>query len=421
MSWSAWIAFVLLFVAGACAGQPFPMRYRADLSPSGETLVLQGAGWRFETDAITGAGWTTVYTADFDRDGQQDFLIASHSPGNGNCGSATDVTVLLFDAVRRPSVWSFTTYIPSSKLFPNASFPFQPIWAMKLNGRALFLPTDCSGAVVGAFAPHNGRMESRQGMELAPYARWTGPLWWAKEEASVPSSRVTGSANRIALSGNTLEVEIGRKWVAGQPRVTVVDSARSRTIRVGTSWNVLLEALRNGWTAKEMNQKDEWQFNSLPVQKAQTINAQWETVGRITGNSGREGDCRYFSVENEVTRVCGARWLRVSGGTRESVRPDGRAVFVSHTAMDHTVSSTVRFQSPWGAATLTGAVWTGAHWIGQWGPRRFSVHDRDGKLLFANLELAEDGILVSAQGRLSLLRADGTTVTLPGRILLSRP
>jgi hypothetical protein len=99
-----------------------------------------GSPWHAWVPQTGGIGWTEVWTADFDRNGQPDLLIASHFPGNGRCESPADLFFLLFDQFGRPVPWHVSTEIPNG-----TKFPYLPAILLDANrdGRAEIVSTVC--------------------------------------------------------------------------------------------------------------------------------------------------------------------------------------------------------------------------------------------------------------------------------------
>ena len=58
----------------------------------------KGDPWRAWVPQTSGVGWTEVWTADFDHNGQGDLLIAVHPGINGRCTGRADLLFLLFDS-----------------------------------------------------------------------------------------------------------------------------------------------------------------------------------------------------------------------------------------------------------------------------------------------------------------------------------
>jgi len=72
----------------------------------------KGNPWTVATTSTGGIGWTDVWQADFDRDSQQDLLIAELFPANGRGCQEVKLTFLLFDAESRPVPWTVETNQP---------------------------------------------------------------------------------------------------------------------------------------------------------------------------------------------------------------------------------------------------------------------------------------------------------------------
>ena len=100
----------------------------------------KGDSWHAWVPQTSGVGWTEVWTADFDHNGQRDLLIAVHPGINGRCTGRADLLFLLFDQTGRPSPWYVSTEIPNGK-----EYPYLPAILLDLNsdGRAEILSTAC--------------------------------------------------------------------------------------------------------------------------------------------------------------------------------------------------------------------------------------------------------------------------------------
>lgn len=183
----------LTFNAGLAQSR-FPLRYLADIGslgisergdkrkfvdlgvarayPDGEDVVRlegrdrEGKPWRVWTPQIGGLGWTEVWSADFDANGQQDLLIGAHFPGNGSCVNDADLVVLLFGADGRPIPWRVSTQIPAG-----GEFPFIPaiILDADKNGRAEIVTTSCDRRVTGVWQALNARWMPIAQVAAAPY------------------------------------------------------------------------------------------------------------------------------------------------------------------------------------------------------------------------------------------------------------
>jgi hypothetical protein len=99
-----------------------------------------GQKWSARLPLIGGIGWTTVWKADFDRNGRPDLMVASHFPGNGRCVENVAVSFLMIDAHGRPNPWIIRTTVPRE-----TAFPPMPAILTDLNGdgHAQLVTTDC--------------------------------------------------------------------------------------------------------------------------------------------------------------------------------------------------------------------------------------------------------------------------------------
>ena len=207
-------AALALWMAACVGAQPFPMRYLGELGhlPAGgrvgpavavaEGVVrLEGPGWRYTRGVTGGAGWTTLYTADFDADGQADFLLADHFPGVGRCVNAASLTVVLFDRAGRPVLRELATQLPRTV---GDAFPFTPVVVRRRQGRAEFVTVGCDGGQTGTW------------------------------RAAVPAAPGTG---KPPTGG----------WLDELPRTVIVDRRDRRDIDSANPWPLLVEAWRHGW------------------------------------------------------------------------------------------------------------------------------------------------------------------------------
>jgi len=124
----------------------------------------KGKLWRVWLTPSEGVGGTDVWTADFDRNGRQDLLIAAYFPMNGRCVDGTDIYTLMFDETGRP--------VPSvvrSNSFTGFGHP--PVALVKANsdGRAEMVTVGCEYS-----DPATGFGEDRRisGIYEAKDARW---------------------------------------------------------------------------------------------------------------------------------------------------------------------------------------------------------------------------------------------------------
>ena len=97
-----------------------------------------GKLWRVWIPGAGGLGGTDVWTADFDRNGRPDLVIATYFPGNGRCIDAVTIYTLLFDDLGRPVPW-----IANSNSF--AGFGQSPVMLLDANrnGRAEIATVSC--------------------------------------------------------------------------------------------------------------------------------------------------------------------------------------------------------------------------------------------------------------------------------------
>lgn len=101
--------------------------------------------WSARFRVAGGVGWTTVWKADFDRNGRPDLMIGAYFPRNGRCIPGVTISFLMFDAHGRPNPWSVQTDIPGYA----DVFPQMPALLTDLegHGRAQLVATRCEYAV----------------------------------------------------------------------------------------------------------------------------------------------------------------------------------------------------------------------------------------------------------------------------------
>jgi len=126
----------------------------------------KGDPWRVWVPQTSGLGWTEVWTADFDHNGQPDLLIARHFPSSGRCVGRADLLFLLFDQFGRPTPWQVSTEIPNG-----TKFPYLPAILLDVNrdGRAEIVSTACE---YGDQSPGHWTDWSITGIYEARDARW---------------------------------------------------------------------------------------------------------------------------------------------------------------------------------------------------------------------------------------------------------
>jgi hypothetical protein len=166
---SAILGLWLSGMALVCGQARFPMKYLDEVGHLGDTSVNdhrksanlvvarvfregEGSTLRFEgrdlagkpsrlwLPGVGGVGWTDVWMADFDHNGQRDLLIGTHFPGNGRCVNGEEITILMFDARGRPIPWTTATMLPNG-----SKYPYVPAILRDVNrdGRAEVVTTGC--------------------------------------------------------------------------------------------------------------------------------------------------------------------------------------------------------------------------------------------------------------------------------------
>ena len=139
----------------------------------------KGEPWRAWVPQTSGVGWTEVWTADFDHNGQSDLLIAVHPGINGRCTGHADLLFLMFDSSGRPTPWHVSTEIPNG-----TKFPYLPVIVLDVNrdGRAEIVSTACEygdqsqghwtdWSITGVYEARDGRWIPLRPNNADPYRR----------------------------------------------------------------------------------------------------------------------------------------------------------------------------------------------------------------------------------------------------------
>jgi len=136
---------------------------------------IAGKPWRLWLRGVGGVGWTDVWMADFDHNGQRDLLIAAHFPGNGRCVRYVDIMILMFDASGRPIPWTAGTNLPNGDKSPYIPAILRDINA---DGRAEIVTTGCEPGewpgeehwrMTGVYEARETRWTPLRNVALAPY------------------------------------------------------------------------------------------------------------------------------------------------------------------------------------------------------------------------------------------------------------
>jgi hypothetical protein len=100
-----------------------------------------GKTWQALLPTEGGIGFTTLWTADFDRNSRSDIMVAAYFPSNGRCVDEITLSFLLFDDHGRPVPWVIETRMPASARYPYIPGLFTD---MHHDGRAELKVTDCA-------------------------------------------------------------------------------------------------------------------------------------------------------------------------------------------------------------------------------------------------------------------------------------
>lgn len=417
---------------------------RADAS--GASLLGRDRGgkpWRVALALSDGMGWTEVWSADFDGDGQRDFLLGNLFPGNGACVNGLGITVLLFDEAGRPMPWTANSFLPAG----SHAFPYLPVLAMDVDrdGRAEFVITDCdrgrSGAgsiysIAGIYEADAGRLRVVPDARLGSYRRAAGPLpahpsrW--RDRMPGLDARATGRLEELATGGDASgeEMRLSGRIVKQWPDSIVLDGPDGRDICLAGCWLALLRILREGYMVKWIEGVEgeaSWLWADLhqPAHPARVDVEMEVTSARHVPvhSTPAEGHCREFLYSaresgGEVTmqqRCTGSgMWTASGGGTREELLPDRRSIRTSHTAMGHTVTFETRFERPPGGGVLRGMAKRNEMILTQWdqaGGSLFSLHNPNGELVAWQVRVPVRGDLTGYVDGWLFSTASGATVS----------
>ncbi len=121
--------------------------------------------WAAMVPVGTGAGFTDVWQADFDRNGRQDLLIAAYSPQNGRCVDEITLAFLLFDDDGQPVPWVIKNRTPAGNRTPATPAIFAD---PEHDGRMHLVVSTCSYSS----PPRFGEDRSITGVYVAENATW---------------------------------------------------------------------------------------------------------------------------------------------------------------------------------------------------------------------------------------------------------
>ncbi|MGD0501037.1 MAG: hypothetical protein ABSC23_21705 [Bryobacteraceae bacterium] len=141
---------------------------------------LKGKLWRVWIPPAAGIGGTDVWTADFDRNGRQDLLIAAYFPSNGRCTDGAEIYTLMFDDLGRPMPW-----LAHSNSFTDFERPPVPIVDANGDGRAEMVTVSCEYSPPGTVLGDDRRIS---GVYEAKDARWL-PIRNAPEDVYLAAAK----------------------------------------------------------------------------------------------------------------------------------------------------------------------------------------------------------------------------------------
>lgn len=154
-------------------------------------------------------GVTHLWSADFDHDGQLDYLIARHFGLGGSCPKRASVLLLLFDELGRPVPWKFETPDPVA------------VFDADHDGIAEFVAAPCD-CLTGKRALGESWIES------AFRPAWKGDPTTRIDVLTEPAPHSVADLGGIVLSG-------GREMP--RPEDLILDSPRA-AISTSISWTL---------------------------------------------------------------------------------------------------------------------------------------------------------------------------------------
>ncbi|MBS1833885.1 MAG: VCBS repeat-containing protein [Acidobacteria bacterium] len=475
---------LFLFFATACAAQQkFPLRFLGEIGhlEPGQRLTLtrritatgtgaliegrdrKGKPWKVSPTTAGGIGWTSVWTADFDGDGQQDLLIEALFPGNGVCVSGASILLLIFDGNGRPVPSFFETALPRT---PGDEFPFWPVHVTDLNKdrRAEFALVDCRRADLGPAEilsirniltsdPVTRQLRPVVNPNLAAYRKLIGaPLPFrpsppapARQPIGKPVSSVSSAFWRDWNKPAT--VTLGTLPPAPLPQNVILDGPDGREIQGGGVQALLRgilaappDAYRVRWRQGDLMWIDQT-FPGTPVPNV-PVQAELQVLRtfkkfQLAVEKPDDAGCvqSYYAPEDGEylsLRRCGNHltWTRTYGSTEEELaqnRPD--RVRSSHTAFQHTVTTEAHFIRPKGVKADTLVARTDgadglalAEWstLGSMTPI-YALHAQDGTLLEPSVSVpASLGHLLPASNSLVFYQINGFAQQVEARIVWKR-
>lgn len=484
--------FLPLLLLGSCPAwsQKFPIRHLGSIghlegkppvnlgkvratSVHGSYARLDGrdrAGkpWRAWMRTFGGIAGTEVWTADFDRNGQDDLLVARQFAANGWCPAPVDIAILLFDAGGRPVPWKIHSQMPPSSA--NERYPFEPIAIVDSNGdgRAEFVAIGCTSPfnnhplgqswIDGAYTAKDARLALVKSPNLKAYRARIGqlnarPAEW-KELREGPESKAWERIESLA-SG-----EIGcEEFQPAPPPVPVQGPGQSGTLvytpspcKATEDPEVIVAGRRERFWPEDIvsdgpEGRDMWLEDSTEGGSAglRTVfrtgyAVRWFDDGLVWADASRprpaqlrvalevtqsrkrivdpfpvSGGCREFHLRDDARfRTCpSGLWQRFLGSSVEELLPDRTSIKTSHTAMGITHSGEERYERPPGAGAMIGAAGALTQWSSREGSH-YAMHE-NGRLTAWRVEIPVKGQLVdslvfanpAAGGRMELVEVRG--------------
>ncbi len=406
-----------------------------------------GKPWRAWMRTFGGIVGTEVWAADFDRNGQDDLLVARHFAANGWCPAPVDVVILLFDSGGRPVPWKLHSQSPPASA--NERYPFEPIAVIDSNrdGRAEFVSLACTSPfdnhplgqswIDGAYSAKDARLGVVKSPDLKAYRARVGPLAARPAEwqdlRSDPESKtweqieslakgeigckefqpppltlpVLGPGRNLVLvdapnpckATEDPEVILAGRRENAWPEDIVVDGPNGRDIWLedGTEGGSegLRTVFRGGYPVRWFDDGLVWADASRPrpaqVSVALEVKASRK---RMVHTLPLPDGCReFYHKEDTRFRLCpSGLWNRLRDSSVEELLQDRVSIKTSHTAMGITHSGEERYERPPGAGAMIGAAGGLTQWSSPNGPH-FAMHE-GGRLTVWRVEVPVKGQLV---------------------------
>jgi hypothetical protein len=411
--------FVIFVTWTACcvAQARFPMQFAGELEKTAKriapgiqgradtfSLHLQGtdrAGkhWSINMGILGGGvGNTSVFTGDFDADGQADLLIAQNQT-TGPCFSEATINLVLFDQAGRPLPWEFDTNVETVSI---GAPPYIPVIAVDANRdrHAEFVLTECVGqdrkVIAKVYEARNGRLEIGDPRLVNSYRRFAGgisadvskwkPHWFSPEGRAISQLEQLYSEEFGCATPPCRQAEA---WLSGRrlkdwPSGLIFDHPENgRQIESLEVTKGLVDVLQRGLSVRSINDRWLWVDGSKP-EDPRPLNVGLEVVDsrRTILPMRLDGGCREYRYgDSTLVRICPDEWLRAEPASEARIKKThGNRAEGWNSAFQHKSPWHIDFEPTPDYAQLRAYAEAGGFTLTQWG-KRFALHDGRGRLV----------------------------------------